>query len=1009
MKHTETRSGSALVVVLGMLAVIMLMAVAFSVYMRTERAGTTNLRHALVAKEMMQSAIARTMQSIDESFGYDNGGTWVVDPKSNWAAPSWEEPYLTSHEPIPVDRRTFQSAPCANVDERKASARILTREIMMHLSPSQLALADNARIDWASISSGVSAEWTKDPIVGRYAFIAFDVSGLHDMNKAGGGLLKARGTDFATNAVNYQVADSLFFGAHDGPEFKPTYDTFVSERGKNPFMSMAHFWRSLGVRNGPESYDFKLNTPIDPDLFTTYSMSLESLAPGGSMKLPLVAPKSDAEKKALAKLAVTSFDRMFKEAGDDKQYRFKAAPIFSRADLATQALIDYLDADDVPSGGIVTLKADGSIDESRGSGDGYLNFPCTEPVPMVTQAVASFLGSKTGNPVQTDSNPLKWYQEYEISFLAVCEAQYLNQTIPPNLSSKKYNLTMEFEFADLSDWLVQLWGAGWETGANGWKVTFPNSSFLAEPQTVSSGAKTITTTTTGRKIFAKTDEVVVMKILAYNQSVDPDNPNYRKISKALQDKLGESIRTEIRIKAKVLSGGKVVQQVPGPVLEKNGREDYRIRVWPGLYHKPGERNNDDDWEMGWTMCVDPRFAYNTESVVDFTGSAGFRFWVDNYLAREDLPSGGNPVMKDIAQALIDEEKAGNIDIGQEIGNRLLKNVYFSEPDVTAAKNIADVWSNGMKIYPDAFHRPSKGGKTFIDKDPYAAVIKSRIANLPMVSPGELGNLLVGPWETLSLFATFDPQDVVTFHRALDYFSLGESRYPRLSEVAAKTLPNLKERHLSGMQTGRINLNPQRLVKSSRDYERRGEQILDANGYPEYNIDPLVCVLSGAGINQDQAAPTQLPVDVAEEIAEAFYREAKIGERAGQDRGALMISRLSDFGHCNVASNANPVLDLLVANGPALKIECDAHREALIANSVNALTVRGQSFLVVIRAEAFSPRYGSDSPENGTTLSTTYAIVELWRDPEPARYPDGSLYPDNTTPFHPWAIRSIRWF
>ena len=29
--------------------------------------------------------------------------------------------------------------------------------------------------------------------------------------------------------------------------------------------------------------------------------------------------------------------------------------------------------------------------------------------------------------------------------------------------------------------------------------------------------------------------------------------------------------------------------------------------------------------------------------------------------------------------------------------------------------------------------------------------------------------------------------------------------------------------------------------------------------------------------------------------------------------------------------------------------------------------------------------------------------------QPARKPDGSLYPDNTTPFHPWAIRSIRWF
>ncbi len=1000
MKHTETRSGSALVVVLGMLAVIMLMAVAFSVYMRTERAGTTNLRHALVAKEMMQSAIARTMQSIDESFG---------NPKDNWPAPDWEEPYLTSHEPIPVDRRTYQSARSSNAIDRAASARILTREIMMHLSPSQLALADNAKIDWASISSGVSSEWGKDPIVGRYAFIAFDVSGLHDMNKAGGGLLKARGSDFATNAVNYQVADSLFFGAHDGPEFKPAYDTFVSERGKNPFMSMAHFWRSLGVRNGPESYDFKLNQPIDPDLFTTYSMSLESLAPGGSMKLPLVAPKSDAEKKALAKLAVTSFDRMFKEAGDDKQYRFKAAPIFSRADLATQALIDYLDADDVPSGGIVTLKADGSIDESRGSGDGYLNFPCTEPVPMVTQAMAWFdVESRKVEP--SDLPKSDWYTEYKVGLTVVCEAQLLNDKVPKNLVGNNYNLKMSFEFTDFAD----LWDSGelWRNGsrANGWEVNVAQLQYFDQIQTAESGPKAVTPgTRNSASLYAKVEKPNLFTVKAYHIIDGSGNATPRKFTKLEQDGTKPTQLTEIRIKAQVLSGGKVVQQVPCPILEKNAREDYRIRVSPGLYHKTGERDvRTQGYEWGWAMCIDPRFAYNTESVVDFTGSAGFRFWVDNYLAREDLPSGGNPAMKDIAQALIDAEKSGAIEI-PELGNYLIKNVYFSEPDVAAARNIADVWSNGMKIYPDAFHRPSKGGKTFIDKDAYASVIKSRIANLPMVSPGELGNLLVGPWETLSLFASFDPNDAVTFHRALDYFSLGESRYPRLSEVAAKTLPNLKERHLSGMQTGRINLNPQRLVKSSRDYERRGEQILDANGYPEYNIDPLVCVLSGAGINQDQAAPTQLPVDVAEEVAEAFYREAKIGERAGQDRGALMISRLSDFGHCNVASNANPVLDLLVANGPALKIECDAHREALIANSVNALTVRGQSFLVVIRAEAFSPRYGSDSPENGTTLSTTYAIVELWRDPEPARYPDGSLYPDNTTPFHPWAIRSIRWF
>ena len=75
MKKNENRSGSALIVVLGMLAVLMLMAVAFSVFMRTERSGVTNLRHSLVARQTMQTAISHVMESIDRSF---------VNPTSNW-------------------------------------------------------------------------------------------------------------------------------------------------------------------------------------------------------------------------------------------------------------------------------------------------------------------------------------------------------------------------------------------------------------------------------------------------------------------------------------------------------------------------------------------------------------------------------------------------------------------------------------------------------------------------------------------------------------------------------------------------------------------------------------------------------------------------------------------------------------------------------------------------------------------------------------------------------------
>ena len=1013
MKHTETRSGSALVVVLGMLAVIMLMAVAFSVYMRTERAGTTNLRHALVAKQMMQSAIARTMQAIDASFGEeDAGGNWVADPKANWAAPNWEEPYLTSHEPTSADPAIFLSRPATDA-ERANNARVLTREIMMHLTPAQLALADNARIDWARINSGVGAEWDKDPIMGRYAFIAFDVSGLHDMNKAGADVkaniaktYKARATDFATNAVNYQVEESIFFGSHGGSAFKPDYETFVTARGDRPFMSMADFWRRIGIVNGPEDYRFELDKPIDPDLFTTYSMSLEGLAPDGSMKLPLVALESEAQKKTYAKLAIESFKKMFAEAKDDKEFKFRYLPKFTRSQLATQGLVDYLDDDDVPSGG---------IDNGRDASDGHLDFPCTEPVPLVTQAMAYF---EVGAPTTvTDPNdPTKSYQEYEVKFHALCEAQFLNDKVPANLATKNYQLKAEMEFIDLYDLLPQLWGPGWETGANGWFVSFPNPTYLPNVQTLTSGAKKLMSGNRAqRNLVAKTPDtgVPVLKVRAYNKAVG----GFRKFSMPEEQAAAQSIRTEIRIKAQVLSGSTVVQQVPAPTLEKiRAQNGFRIKVAPGLYRNPVEAAKAvEKLEYGWALCLDPRFAYNTETMgttMEFTGAAGYRFWVDNALAHDDLPSGGDPVMTQVAQMLVDAELVGGIEI-QELGNLLTRDIVFAEPDPTAARNIADMWANGLKVYPDSYHLFRKNGKTFLetDKVDYTTLLFSRIANLPMVSPGELGNLIAGPWETLSLYGSFDPNGAVVFHRALDYFCMGQARYPTMAELAGKTLVQLnKERHLSALQSGRINLNPQRRVKSSRNYERRGEQMLDADGYPEYNIDPLVCVFNGAAINQD-AAPTQLDVDAAEDIARAFYDQAKAFEKNGPDRGALMISRLSDLGQCNVASNANPVLEILMdyAGVGDLNITCDAHREALVANSVNALTTRGQSFLVVIRAEAYAPRYGSDSPDNGTTLSTTYAVVELWRDPEPARFSAGALHPDNDTPSHAWVIRSIRWF
>ena len=182
------RRGSALVIVLGVLSVLMLMAVAFSTFVRTERGGSTNLKNAFVARSSLDTALGRAMEAIDLAFGAPGND----DP----VAP-WPYPWLASAE-------NGDHYECAKLgDNETAGAHVLTAKIAEYLTPAQLALAKSAKCNWAPIYSSISASqasparsggtWgnygrpTEDSLVGRYAFIAIEPTGLLDANCAGGG------------------------------------------------------------------------------------------------------------------------------------------------------------------------------------------------------------------------------------------------------------------------------------------------------------------------------------------------------------------------------------------------------------------------------------------------------------------------------------------------------------------------------------------------------------------------------------------------------------------------------------------------------------------------------------------------------------------------------------------------------------------------------------------------------------------------------------------------------
>ena len=71
VRGIKDRSGSALLIVLGMFAFMLVSAVAFSVYMRASRAPSSFLRRNTATRQLVRAALARAIDEVDTAIGND--------------------------------------------------------------------------------------------------------------------------------------------------------------------------------------------------------------------------------------------------------------------------------------------------------------------------------------------------------------------------------------------------------------------------------------------------------------------------------------------------------------------------------------------------------------------------------------------------------------------------------------------------------------------------------------------------------------------------------------------------------------------------------------------------------------------------------------------------------------------------------------------------------------------------------------------------------------------------
>jgi hypothetical protein len=358
------RSGVALILVIGLLALMVVMGVTFSIYMRTERMAAGNFLNDVRARNLLHAALNRALAGADA--GVSNG---IYPPWDALASSSTGEyvnvavtPASFSHLPlgafssqgISLERRGFLVA--TNVPSTIAAGTVLNLTSLSYGSITQIVQqGGNYEVYHTRLQGGDRTLWEVGDSFrflqpgwidlpagtdeGRVAYVVINSSGLLDANHAGG---LARGP--GTNANEIQIV-SL-------PEIVPANESaFYTARTPLPYETLQEL-TVLGTNNG------SLRTR--PLHFATYSAfpTNGAVYVGGD-----VASVVSRKDEIIAAFTNSS-------SGSSAITLAQAGYLFTN-------LVDYVDADDKP----------GNLGDP--AAPSVLDGPYVEPVWMFNESYVS--------------------------------------------------------------------------------------------------------------------------------------------------------------------------------------------------------------------------------------------------------------------------------------------------------------------------------------------------------------------------------------------------------------------------------------------------------------------------------------------------------------------------------------------------------------------------------------------------------------------------------------------
>lgn len=392
---SNPKRGSALLIVLGFLSFMVVSAVAFSIYMRSERQPSSALRRVVTSRHLARAALARAMGEIDDALRYEafpgclgetadapmrsgsaNGQTGANCRRAAWLGRVFM-PLCPDEDLGRLNSDDYYRIPDDRLGESVAT---LTLEGLGYIPPPLVNDARyNSRRSWASTWKYFAFD------AGRYAYTALNVSDYFDVNRLRACTNRNSGTDG-------RVTLSYLFGLKDGQMAAKksearSFDDFLQvSRGGDlnqyPFVSLMDYTLALGQSSfasiSPLFYEW-LDSGNRSMFYDSVASDKQSALNNDqllkSIRQPFLAdswfPVTNTTANAVLDLSLPDCQPLYGFPPQNPTWgnltsnnKFWDKFPNKLPASATAMLYDYLDADDIPTS---------------------LVMPCTEFMPMIAE------------------------------------------------------------------------------------------------------------------------------------------------------------------------------------------------------------------------------------------------------------------------------------------------------------------------------------------------------------------------------------------------------------------------------------------------------------------------------------------------------------------------------------------------------------------------------------------------------------------------------------------------